>query len=437
MNGFYNHGSVPAQASSGSSAAIRAEFDAITVGFGLLPTLGGNGSLLVRVNAGGTALEATAALPTLQGDLLFTDATYDIGKSGATRPRDGFFSRNVTIGGNVGVGTAPNTSQGILSSPSTLVGTSQDSFASVHTLSSAATGGGNGFVSSISTAAAAFTAANVYNFHVRNGSLGAASAITNYFGFQVDDITLGTNNYGFRGQVSSGSNKYNLYMDGTARNYLAGNFAVGVSAPSSATAILATHVSYSGGVENMFFTTPTWASASLTSYGALYGAGLTLTGNATVPTIYGFNLGVVDFGIATVTTFNGFLAPAFTGTATNAFAFRGSFATGANQYNLYMDGTAQNYLAGPLSVNSVSGADATIDIIQASNADWTLKNSATSGIFSISEKGVANWFIIAKTIGAVTLTGHVSGTPTFTAGDKYLVVDSSGHIHVSALGPVS
>ncbi len=36
-------------------------------------------------------------------DLLFTDATYDIGKSGATRPRDGFFSRNVVIGGTLGV----------------------------------------------------------------------------------------------------------------------------------------------------------------------------------------------------------------------------------------------------------------------------------------------------------------------------------------------
>lgn len=36
---------------------------------------------------------------TFSRDLLFPDASYDIGKSGATRPRDGFFSRNVTIGG--------------------------------------------------------------------------------------------------------------------------------------------------------------------------------------------------------------------------------------------------------------------------------------------------------------------------------------------------
>jgi len=41
-------------------------------------------------------------------DILFTDATYDIGKSGATRPRDIFTSRDVTVGRNfaVAAGTA-------------------------------------------------------------------------------------------------------------------------------------------------------------------------------------------------------------------------------------------------------------------------------------------------------------------------------------------
>lgn len=41
---------------------------------------------------------------TLTGDLLFTDATYDIGKTGATRPRDIFLSRNLTIGGTTALG---------------------------------------------------------------------------------------------------------------------------------------------------------------------------------------------------------------------------------------------------------------------------------------------------------------------------------------------
>ena len=46
----------------------------------------------------GTFLAITGG--TLTGDLLFTDAIFDIGKSGATRPRDGFFSRNLTVGGH-------------------------------------------------------------------------------------------------------------------------------------------------------------------------------------------------------------------------------------------------------------------------------------------------------------------------------------------------
>lgn len=39
----------------------------------------------------------------LAHDLKFTDATFDIGKSGATRPRDLFISRNATIGGTATV----------------------------------------------------------------------------------------------------------------------------------------------------------------------------------------------------------------------------------------------------------------------------------------------------------------------------------------------
>lgn len=49
-----------------------------------------------------TAIES-ALLTSLQHNLLFTDATYDIGQSGATRPRDFFLSRNATIGGTLGV----------------------------------------------------------------------------------------------------------------------------------------------------------------------------------------------------------------------------------------------------------------------------------------------------------------------------------------------
>jgi hypothetical protein len=57
-------------------------------------------------------------ITTILHDLTFTDATYDIGKSGATRPRDGFFSRNFAIGGTLGV-TGHVTLEGVTSTGAT------------------------------------------------------------------------------------------------------------------------------------------------------------------------------------------------------------------------------------------------------------------------------------------------------------------------------
>lgn len=56
---------------------------------------------------------------TLTGNLLFTDATYDIGASGATRPRDFFLSRNATIGGTLGVTGAITATAGQIAFPAT------------------------------------------------------------------------------------------------------------------------------------------------------------------------------------------------------------------------------------------------------------------------------------------------------------------------------
>lgn len=71
-----------------------------------------------QVNANFSTL-ATRALDktgdTMTGSLLFTDATYDIGASGATRPRDLHLSRNAVVPGTLNVG-------GVLTFTSTLVG---------------------------------------------------------------------------------------------------------------------------------------------------------------------------------------------------------------------------------------------------------------------------------------------------------------------------
>ncbi len=103
--------------SLGVATATSINGDAITTGTGTL-TLGANtltasnnvtlasdgtGTRTLNIGAGGTlgsnAFNSTGYLPlaggTLTGALLFTDNTYDIGASGATRPRTGYFGTSV------------------------------------------------------------------------------------------------------------------------------------------------------------------------------------------------------------------------------------------------------------------------------------------------------------------------------------------------------
>lgn len=63
---------------------------------------------------GSASVVNVTALGTLTSNLIFTDATYDIGASGATRPRDMFLSRNATIGGTLDVTGISTLTGGVL-----------------------------------------------------------------------------------------------------------------------------------------------------------------------------------------------------------------------------------------------------------------------------------------------------------------------------------
>jgi hypothetical protein len=79
-----------------------------------------------------------------------------------------------------------------------------------------------------------FTSAAVAGFYATNPTKGAGSTIGSAMGVYVEDITVGTNNYGFLSLISSGSNKYNIYASGTASNYLAGGLNVGATSDPGA-----------------------------------------------------------------------------------------------------------------------------------------------------------------------------------------------------------
>jgi hypothetical protein len=91
----------------------------------------------------------------------------------------------------------------------------------------------SGFNSYPATAAASFTCAEVSHFNAANLTIGAGSTVTNQIGFKANNTLTGaTNNYGFYGNIASGSNRYNVYMAGTADNYFAGNVGINVAPPT-------------------------------------------------------------------------------------------------------------------------------------------------------------------------------------------------------------
>jgi hypothetical protein len=85
-------------------------------------------------------------------------------------------------------------------------------------------------ISELNTAASAFTLANFYHYGATQGTIGAGSTITTQRGFFANsNLTGATINYGFQGSIPSGTNRWNLYMDGTAANYMAGQLLIGTT----------------------------------------------------------------------------------------------------------------------------------------------------------------------------------------------------------------
>ena len=76
------------------------------------------------------------------------------------------------------------------------------------------------------------TITNVTNFSASRSTAGAT--ITNLYGFNAaSNLTSATNNYGFYGDLPSGTGRWNFYANGTAPNYFAGNVGIGTTSPDA------------------------------------------------------------------------------------------------------------------------------------------------------------------------------------------------------------
>lgn len=116
-------------------------------------------------------------------------------------------------------------------SPTPLTGVTQYGMYMNMEATASATTAAFGYVSRMATMASAYTLPAGVGFAAFDGALGAGSTYTQQEGFRASDLTVATTNIGFRSMLSAGATKWNIFAEGTAKNYFAGNVGIGLSQP--------------------------------------------------------------------------------------------------------------------------------------------------------------------------------------------------------------
>ena len=134
------------------------------------------------------------------------------------------------MAGALGIGTTSLTGVNLSINKTITGATTAYSVAQNGTILSDVTSQAFGFSNNLNTQAATFTLGGYYHFRAYQNTLGASSTVTTQSAFYADaTLTGATNNYGFRGLIPSGTGRWNLFMDGTASNYLAGSLGIGAT----------------------------------------------------------------------------------------------------------------------------------------------------------------------------------------------------------------
>jgi len=256
----------------------------------------------------------------------------------------------------------------------------------VNSISSAVTTVAYGFFNQPSVDAGA-TVANIRHYFSSQGTFGSGASATNQQGFYADSsLTGATNNYGFYGAIASGTGRYNLYIAGTADNYLAGRLGVGTLPLAYSAVSVSNAVPTAATISQVFDMEGTFPSGSTTGGRAFSSQPSTQAASFTMGFLQHFyaNQNTIGAGSTVTNQYGYYVESTLTG-ATNNLGFYGGIASGTGRYNLYMAGTADNYLAGSLGIGTASpNASAILDVqsttkgVRMPNMTTTQKNAISS-----------------------------------------------------------
>jgi hypothetical protein len=244
----------------------------------------------------------------------------------------------------------------------------------------------------------------------------ASGTITNYYGFAQDDVTTATNVYGFLGSVSSGATKWNLYMNGTANNYMAGRLGIGSTGLTDS--LVPCAINPTGATTVYGFRQFGTIQSDVTSgYIGYQSNSSTQAAAFTLVNLRHFQAVQSTIGAtSTVTNQYGFIAESSLTGATNNYGFFGGIASGTGRYNFYASGTAQNYMAGNLSIGTTTSTS-------------MLLVNGSSSISAFKTPNIAE----VNTISATAATGTINYDIT-TQSVLYYTTNASGNFTVNFRG---
>lgn len=181
-----------------------------------------------------TAITGTSAFQhqsldglTVYGQMLFFDAGSSLHQWSLNV--DGNQRILCSSDGRITLGLATSTATNVTASKNITGSTVGIGYYQKGVVQSDVTGAAYGYRNDLGTQATSFTCTEYNHFFANQPALGAGSVLTTQYGFRVNsNLTSATTNYGFYGDIASGTNRYNLYMGGSADNYLSGKLGIGV-----------------------------------------------------------------------------------------------------------------------------------------------------------------------------------------------------------------
>jgi hypothetical protein len=226
-----------------------------------------------------------------------------------------------------------------------------------------------------------------------------------------------SSNYSFAGNMIAGAGKYNLYMAGTANNYLAGSLGIGTTSLTGFNLRIGKDLT--GSVDSVSVLNFFQINSDVTSTATGFQTQLsTQAASFTTGGVYHFLANALTIrASSTVTNQYGHYTGSLTG-ATNNYGFYGAIPAGTGRYNLYMNGTAANYLAGDLQLAKTVTAGGTTGAQTINKTTGTVNFAAAATSLVVTNSLVTTSSIIIATVGTNDTTMKsvqvVAGAGSFT-----------------------